>query len=186
MSNKKLKKTIESHVKNKNYVQVSRGFKSETFDFIKGYIVAYSDDFIIIANIYEFTFSGFNCIPIGTITNIRRNKNDKYYGMIFETESPKKFKKITKKQNSIDISSLESIFTNLEDNEECVIVECERKKHSYFSIGHILKISSKSVMIEYFNAQGIIEEPIKEKLKQITKITYKDTYSNTFEKYIRS
>ncbi|MGH1386216.1 hypothetical protein [Kordia sp.] len=186
MSNKKLKKRIATHIKNKEYVQISRGFKNESFHNITGYILAYSDDFIMIANIAEFTFSGFNCIPVQTITEIRRNKTDEYFEMILKKESPKGFKKIIKRYNAIDITSFQTIFENLKKQKECVIVECEREKHGYFSIGHIQKISNKNATINRFNAQGILLEPIKEKLKQITKITYQDNYSNTFKKYIRS
>lgn len=186
MSDKKLKKSLSTHIKNKNFITIIRGFKNDTFSSIAGYILAYSNDFIMIAYVDEFHFFGFNCIPIESITNIRRNKNDEYYGMIFEKEFPKIFKKITKKENIIDISSFETIFKNLQMKKECVIVECERQKHQYFSIGNIQKVSSKNVTIEYFNAQGYLEKPSREKFKQITKIAYQDNYSNTFKKYTRS
>ncbi|QHI38724.1 hypothetical protein IMCC3317_41180 [Kordia antarctica] len=186
MSKKRIKKIIATHIKNKNYVKISRGFKNDVFSATTGYILTCSNDFILIAENDEFRFIGFNCIPIKVITNIRCNKNDEYYGMVFEKEFPKKFKKITKKDNIIDITSFETIFKNLLAKKECVIVECERKKHNYFSIGSIQKISSKNVTIEYFNAQGFLEEPNKSNFKQITKITYQDNYSNTFKKYIRS
>jgi len=186
MSNKKLKKTIASHIKNKNYVQVARGFKNENFNNIYGYILACSDDFIVIASIDEFTFSGYNYIPIHTITEIRYNKTDKYFEMILEKESPKRLKKIIKNYNPIDPTSFQTIFKNLKKQKECIIVECEREKHGYFSIGYIEQVSNKNVIIDRFNAQGILLNHIKDKFKQITKITYQDNYSNTFKKYIRS
>jgi hypothetical protein len=186
MSNKKLKKIIATHIKNKEYVQISRGFKSESFHDITGYILAYSNDFIMIASINDFTYSGFTCIPINTITEIRRNKTDEYFEMILKKESPKGFKKITKRYDTIDITSFQTIFENLKKQKECVIVECEREKHGYFSIGYIQKNSNKNVTTNRFNAQGILLKPVKDKFKQITKITYQDNYSNTFKKYIRS
>ncbi|MFK7749169.1 MAG: hypothetical protein AB8B65_12310 [Kordia sp.] len=186
MSLKKIDKSIKIHVKKKNYVRISRGYKNDIFGAITGYLVASSKNFVLIAEIEDFYFFGFHCIPIRTITNIRRNKNDEYFGMIFEKESPKVFKKIFQKSNSINLNSFQNILKNLKNQNECVIIESERIKDDLFSIGHIQKISKKTVAIKHFNAQGFLEEPIKEKLQKITKITYQDNYSNTFKKYIRS
>ncbi|WP_298425368.1 hypothetical protein [uncultured Kordia sp.] len=181
-----IKKTIAKYIKNKNYVKIRRGFNNENFTDITGYILAHSDTFIVIATIDEFFFSGLNCIPVNTILEIRRNKTDKYFEMILKNECPEILKKITKSYNTIDITSFKTTFKSLKKQEECVIVECEREKHQYFSIGYIEKVSNKNATINHFNAQGILQDPIKEKFKQITKIMYQDNYSNTFKKYIKS
>ena len=66
-----------------------------------------------------------------------------------------------------------------------IISECEHPKLNSFCIGILKQIKRKSILIRYFNAQGVLDkENTKHKFKNITKLSFDDRYANVFSKYL--
>jgi hypothetical protein len=151
----------------------------------RGYIVLHSEDFVLLKEEDDFIFHGYNIIPMKTIRKIRYNKSDQFYDFITKSEYPESAFRLND-DLKIDLSSWETIFESLQRADKVIISECERDKHQYFAIGKLAKIDEKAIFINYFDAQGKLdEEPVEHKFKWITKITFDDNYSKVFSKYIR-
>lgn len=181
----KIFEQIKKHHENKLYTRIKRGKKDDYENVIRGYILKYSENFILLKEEDDFKFCGFNIIPIKTIKNIRYNLNDQYYDFISKSEHDKSEFEL-KNDLDFDLTSWKTIFTFLKSKDFTVISECEKLKDQLFCIGSIIKVDENKVLFEYFNAQGFIdEEPVKHKYKWITKITFLDNYSKVFSKYKR-
>ncbi|MBV7269921.1 hypothetical protein [Winogradskyella luteola] len=181
----KINKKIKKHFENKLYSRIKRGIKGDFEEILRGYIIKYSDDFILVKEEDDFEFRGYQIIPTYTVRGIRYNDNDKYYDFINKSEYKKSWFE-TDELSNIDLSSWKTIFTDLKAKELHIITECERFKDKLFCIGSIAELTKKAVHIEYFNAQGYIDElPVKHKYKWITKATFGDNYTRVFSKYKR-
>jgi hypothetical protein len=182
----KIQEQLKEHFEKKLYTRITRGYKKDFEEISRGYILKYSKDFVLIKEEDEFKFIGFHIIPIKTIKEIRDNVHDQYCDYINKSEhNENEF--IIQSDEDINLTSWDSIFNDLKNKNEPIITECEKFKHKYFCIGHIKEVENKSVHIEYFDAEGYIdEELVKHKYKWITKVTFKDNYSKVFSKYTRN
>ncbi|WP_299111615.1 hypothetical protein [uncultured Winogradskyella sp.] len=181
----KINKKIQKHFDNRLYARIKRGIKGDFEEILRGYIIKYSEDFILVKEEDDFEFRGYQIIPTYTVKGIRYNDNDKYYDFINKSEHKKSWFEIDK-LSDIDLSSWETIFIDLKTKKLHIITECERYEDKLFCIGSIAEFTKKAVHIEYFNAQGYIDEtPVKHKYKWITKITFGDNYTKVFSKYKR-
>ena len=72
----KINKKIQKHFNDKLYARITRGIKNDFEEILRGYIIKYSDDFILVKEEDDFQFRGFQIIPTYTIKGIRYNKND--------------------------------------------------------------------------------------------------------------
>lgn len=179
----KIQKKIERNFKEKRYSKITRKISKKEAVINEGYILDYSDRFILMQEEHDFTFRGFWILESSKIKKFRYNKYDKYYDFIIESEGLKKNLKVKTK---VKLSSWETILTSLQEAKKHIIVECEHRKRDQYIIGEIIKVTSKSVSILYFSPEGILDKkPTKVKYKNITKISFDDKYVDIYSKYLR-
>ncbi len=176
--------TLKKHFKENLYIRITRGFKKDFSELSKGYLIDLSSDFVLLKELDDFIIDGYNIIPINRIKNLRYNENDKYFDFISKSEFS--LEELVSKDFDVNLNSWESIFKSLKSLDKTIISECEKYKHNYFAIGKINKVKEDSVLIDYFNAQGVLDaKPVEHKFKWITKVTFDDDYSKVFSKYIK-
>lgn len=180
LSNKEFKKLIEKHIDKVNFVKTILNDDSAIF----GFIVKYSDEFLMIEETYDFSMAGIKIVPYESVKNIRHNKFDKVSKMIFSEEGLIKFN-----QKIIDKTSLkdfESLFKSIKKQNFHCAVESRKKKTGYFSIGKIMEITEKFVTIQNYDATGKIYKKSDDVLfNNIELINFNDNYSKTFRKYLK-
>lgn len=180
LSEKEFKKLIQKHIDKVNFVKTILDDDSAIF----GFIVKYSNEFLMIEETYDFSLAGIKIIPYERVKSIRHNKFDKVSKMIFSEEGLIKFN-----HNVIDKTSLkdfESLFKSIKKQNFHCAVESRKKKIGFFSIGKILEISDKTVTIQNYDAMGkICKKPDEIAFKNIELINFNDNYSKTFRKYIK-
>lgn len=64
---------IKWHYDNKKYCNIFRRFSKNS----KGYIVAYSEHFVLLQQAGEFVLDGYVIFPVESIIALRYNNNDK-------------------------------------------------------------------------------------------------------------
>lgn len=181
LTEKEFKKLIQKHIDKVNFVKVILEGDSSIF----GFIVKYSDEFLMIEETYDFSLAGTKIVPYEKVKSIRHNKFDKVSKMIFAEEGLIKFN-----QKIIDKTSLkdfESLFKSIKKQNFHCIVESRKKKIGFFSIGKILDVNEKSVTIQNYDVAGkIYEKPDEISFKSIELVNFNDNYSKTFRKYLKS
>ncbi len=179
----KLQKKIKNHWKKVKFTRITRKVAKNFKKISRGYIVDFSEGYIVIQESDDFRVLGFNILPITQLKKIRYNKFDEYYDRIMSREDKKSLIGLKTK---LDLKEWKTIFKTLQKNDKFVIIECEDPKISSFTIGEIKRITNKSVSVLYFDAAGILDiKPTKVKYENISKVIYDDRYINVFKKYIR-
>jgi len=174
---------IKEHFENKKYCQVIRSTSTSSVEKTSGYIVDYSDSFVVLQETNDFDFVGFSLLPINQLKEIRYNRTDKYFEKIFNWEGLKE--KIGGRYK-IDLISWATVFKSLKKHSLIVIVECENLDVNTFNIGPITKITRDSVYIQYFDATGLLDEKSTSiGFENITRVQFDARYINVFSKYLR-
>ena len=174
---------IKYHYENKKYCKILRKFAKNSRGETSGFIVDYSENFIIIQESNEFDILGYFVFPISTIEEIRYNNSDKYYEKILKEE--KLIEKVGLK-HKIELKNWQTIFESIKDCGLNVIIENENPEDETFDIGPITKITGKSVFINYFDAKGFLDDEETEiDWDKITLVKFDDRYVNIFSKYLR-
>ncbi|MDF2832409.1 hypothetical protein [Chryseobacterium indoltheticum] len=182
-SDKELKQTIQNHIDKTHYVKV---FFSEECpeEFTSGFILNVSENFLMIQESHNFTLDGIKIIPYNRIEGTRHKKFEKTSEKIFSEEGLIKFNQ--KIISNTSLKNFESLFKSLKKQNFHCIVESSTKKKNIFSIGEILEINEKSVVIKNYDATGKIEKtPDRILFENINFITFNDLYSLTFRKYLK-
>ena len=179
-----MQEKIKDFYDNQKFARIKRKIDEDFEKISRGYIVDFSNEFVIIQECDDFKLLGFNIIPINNIIEIRYNNNDKYYDKIMSLENEKKNIGLKTKVN---LNDWKTIFQSLRKNKKNVIVECENPEIDSFTIGPIKRVTEKNVFIQYFNASGLLNEKFtKIEFVAITKIMFDDRYIDVFSKYLRA
>lgn len=165
------------------YCKISRIVNKEELSSKTGYIVDFSNDFVLFKEVDDFFVRGFLVFPIHQVSKIRRNKNDVFFDKICKLEG---IKDSIKKPN-IELNNWESIFNSIHKLGFNVIIINEISEQDSFDIGPILKVTSNKVVINYFDATGKFDEDFTEiQYSDITHIDFDDIYTNTISKYLKN
>ncbi|OJJ20161.1 hypothetical protein BKI52_16955 [marine bacterium AO1-C] len=179
----KIKEKIKKHHQDQKFARITRKVAKDWKEISRGYIVGYSDDFVVLQESDDFKLLGFNVLPVDHLLEIRYNHYDKYYDKIMGWEEEKD--KIGLK-TKVNLTDWKAVFKTFQKKKMSVIVECENPKINSFTIGQVKRITDKHVYILYFDAAGFLDEkPTKLKFENITKITFDDRYVDIFSKYTR-
>jgi hypothetical protein len=174
---------IKYHYNNRKYCKVMRQVAKDTVENSNGFIVDYSDNFVLLQETDDFEVGGYVAFPIETISEILYSNNDKYFDKIMHLEGI-----VDRIENihQIDLTSWATILKSIKKLGFNVIVENEDPKDESFDIGPITKITKSSVYIRYFNPKGILDEDATEiNWDLITIIRFDTKYINIFSKYLR-
>lgn len=179
-SDKEFKKIIEKHIDATDFVKIYLDGDSAIY----GFLVKFSDDFVMIEECHDFALVGTKIVPYDRVRSIRHNTYDKISKSIYLNENLIRFnKKIIDKTN---LENAESLFKSIKKQDYHCIIESQKNKKNLFSIGEILEVSSKSVVINNFDPAGRInKKPDKISFKNIDLINFNDNYSKVFRKYLK-
>ena len=148
-----------------------------------GYILGFSDNLLLLHETDDFRIDGYAVIRMDQIKKVRFNKSDKYFNKIMQWENLSKTVGI---KYHIDLNSWQSVFKSLQSHQLSVIAECEAEDIDSFTIGPITKVGKKYIYINYFDAEGYLDdEPTSIDYPSITKVAFDSEYLNIFSKYTR-
>jgi hypothetical protein len=174
---------IKEHCRDQKFARITRSVAKGCNEISRGYIVEYSEDFVILQETDDFKALGFNILPIRHLKEIRYNNNDRYYDKIMTWENEKVNIGLKTK---VDLKSWQTIFKEFQKKKINVIVYCEAPEKDTFTIGPVKRVTDKNVFILYFNANGFFnDKPTKIDYNDISKIMFDDRYIDIFSKYTR-
>ena len=148
-----------------------------------GFIVDYSENYVLLQQMNDFEVDGFEIFPIKSISKILYNDNDKYFEKILHLEGI--INEIENK-HKIDLLSWKTILASIKKIGHNVIIENENPEDESFDIGPIIKLTKSSVYIRYFNAKGILDKELtKIDWNLITIVKFDTKYLKIFSRYLR-
>ena len=180
MKPSKIKEALNKSIELKQHLSFFRKFTSTR---LHGYVLDFTDDFILIHQTDDFKLDGFAVIPLKTIKKVRYSDYEEMYEYIMNEESLLSELGIN---YTIDLTNWQTIFKSIEGNEKFVIIECEQVWIKRFLLGKLSKAKRKKVEMLYLEANGVFEEyATEQKYKEITIARFDEVYINLFQKYAR-
>jgi hypothetical protein len=176
-------RTLQKLIDKKNYVQFIRNFNKRE-EYISGFILSMSKDFLLIHLDLEFNFNGYAIIRKDGFDGLKRGKFQNARRRIFKEEGL--LDSVYGIDVNISLISWQNIFEDLKRNKYIVIVECEDKDEPDFIIGPIKRIAGERVNIQNFDPGGQLDrKPTIVKYNEITTVTFGDRYSRTLGSYLK-
>jgi hypothetical protein len=175
---------LQKYIDNKSFVKICRTiFENEVN--LSGFILSISKDFLLIQVDNEFRLDGFAIIIKNDFDSIRHSSYERTQRKIFKAEGL--LSEGFGLDNHIKLDSWTNIFSELKRKDIHIIIESDNKDYLDFHIGHITKITSKSVSIHNYNPNGIYDnKPTIIKFDKIRSLKFGDNYSTVFRKYLRT
>jgi hypothetical protein len=180
---KKFNEMLQKRIDKKDFVKIYRTV-TEGESNISGFLLQMTKDFLLIQMEEEFYLNGYGIFKKNHFDSLRCNKFDKTCKRILKSE------RVIESDYGIDkkinLLSWETIFKDLKEFYQQVIVECEDLEESLFVIGPIKRVNKDSVSIQYFDPTGLLDKKVTTvKYKDITLVKFDNRYINVFRKYLR-
>jgi hypothetical protein len=180
---KKYDEMLQRHINKKDFVKISRTVTDGDAD-ISGFILQMTKEFLLIQMEEEFYLNGYGIIRKDHFDSLRCNKFDKTLKRILKVEG------IIESHFGIDkninLRNWKTIFKDIKELYQHVIIECEDLEESLFVIGPIKRVNKESVSIQYYDPTGLLDKKVTTvKYKDITLVKFDNRYINVFKKYLR-
>jgi hypothetical protein len=180
MKKSKIREALTKSIELKQNLSFFRKFTSTR---IHGYVLDFTDDFILIHQTDDFKLEGFAVIPLKTIKKVRYSDYEEMYEYIMNEEH---FLNDLGIPYTIDLTNWQTVFKSIENNNKFVIIECEQVWIKRFLLGKLSKIKKKNVEMLYLEANGVFEEyATEQKYKEISIVRFDEVYINLFQKHAR-
>ncbi len=183
MEKESIKAKIEKYQAEHKYCSIYRKMDKHARYITNGYILAHTDELVVVYEVEDFLPRGCVVIPMHYIKKVKRDGGTKYCDKIMEWEGIKAKAVL---DTPVDLVSYTALFTSLKQAGKSIIVQNDGTENEMFVIGPIAKVTSVAVFIRFFDAKGYTNEELTRiPFTDITKIVFDDYYIEAFSKYLR-
>ena len=118
---------------------------------IQGFILASSEELVVLQYVYDFNLDGLMVLSKPEITEIRSTATDKFQRKLLAKEG---LLKAVPFETAFDIQCWRSIIRQFAKAYPLIILECERGDEPDLIIGRVEKTTSVAAYIRYFTGTG--------------------------------
>jgi hypothetical protein len=167
------------HQKNRNLVSVRRNEIDENS--IQGFVLASSEDLVVLQYVYDFNLDGLVVLRVADVTEVRDSITNKFQKGLLEQEG---LMQRVPFGVDFDLRNWKSVIAQLSKEYPLMIVECEALEEKDFAIGRVLKTTQAGVQFQYFSgAANWGENPEILKFKDITCCKVGTNYVNVYQRH---
>jgi hypothetical protein len=148
---------------------------------IQGFVLASSDDLVVLQYVYDFNLDGLMVIRTADITEVRCTATDKFQKRLLEQEGL-----IKRVPFGIDLklNNWRSVISELSEKYALMILECEAGEEKEFVIGRVLDTTTIAVQVRYFSgAAAWSRTAVKLNFIDITSCRVGTKYIDVYERY---
>jgi hypothetical protein len=170
---------FEKHQKRRDLVSIRRDEIDEHP--IQGFVLASSEDLVVLQYVYDFNLDGLMVLRVADITEVRHSATDKFQKGLLEQE-----RLMTRIPfgADFDLRNWKSVIAQLSKEYGLMILECEALEEKDFAIGRVLKATQTGVRFQYFSgAANWAEKPDILKFKDITCCQVGTNYVNVYQRH---
>lgn len=148
---------------------------------IQGFVLASSEEFLVIQYVYDFHLDGLMVLSQSTISEVRTTKTDKFQTTLLKREG---LLERVPFEMTFDLQDWRSIIKQLARVYPLIILESERGSDPDFLIGRLVKTTSAAAYVKYFTGIGRwLEEPVRIKYSDITSCQVGSNYLNVYQRH---
>jgi hypothetical protein len=148
---------------------------------IQGFVLAASDELIVLQYVYDFHLDGLMVLRVADITGVKFRGTDKFQKKLLEREGLLESVPFTA---TFDLRNWRSVIDQLSKVFGLMVLECEALNEDEFYIGRVLKTTAAGVQFREFS--GIAkwaEKPSTINLKDITSCQVGTNYINVYQRH---
>ena len=148
---------LVQHQKKRNLVSVRR---SEIDDnSIQGFILAASEQLVVVQYVYDFNLDGLMVLRVADITEVRCSATDKFQKSLLARE---KLIERVPFAEAFDLRNWRSVISQFSKDYGLMILESETTDGNAFVIGRVLKTTTTEAQFQHFSgAANWVESPAK-------------------------
>jgi len=170
---------LAQHQKKHNLVSVHRDDIDDNA--IQGFVLASSEELVVLQYVYDFNLDGLMVLRVADITEVRCSATDKFQKTLLEREGL--LKKVPFGA-TFDLQTWGSVLSQFAKEYPLMILECEAGEEKDFLIGRVLKTTATGVQIQHFSgAANWAESPEKLNFKNITCCQVGTNYVNFYQRH---
>ena len=171
---------INESVENKNLCRV--GYKYN--DYLKYLFPLIANEKLFLSSKEEdFEFGGYHIGKISNVDTIDIRTDGERLFEIIKAEGLSKYFDVP----DVNLSDWKTVFESLQKKDGYIIVKCEKDYDTEyaFTIGKIIKVTTKSITMKDFNGDGEwYEDVFNIPFSKITCVEFNSRYCNIFSKHI--
>jgi hypothetical protein len=167
------------HQKGRDLVSVRRSAIDDSS--IQGFVLASSEELVVLQYVYDFNLDGLMVLRIADITEVRCSATDKFQKSLLEQEG---LIQRVPFGSDFDLDNWRSVISKLSKEYALMILECEAGEESDFVIGRILRTTTTGAQVRYFSgAANWARKPVEVKFKDITSCQVGTNYVNVYQRH---
>jgi hypothetical protein len=148
---------------------------------IQGFVLASSDELVVLQYVYDFNLDGLMVLRASDITEVRCTATDKLQRGLLVQEG---LVERVPFGATFDLRNWQSVISQLAKEYALMILECEASEEKGFVIGHVLKTTKTTVQVRHFSgAANWAEYPETLKYKNITCCQVDTNYVNVYQRH---
>ncbi|MEP0367238.1 MAG: hypothetical protein ABJN36_05130 [Cyclobacteriaceae bacterium] len=180
-----MKKKLNNHIKNQDYVKVYITDEDESsITHFEGIVFEQTDELILMSDSTDFFYDGLVIFRKKDVSEIKHTDNERFLRHIMKEEGLIESTLKNREAVKFSLGTLQNTLTQLKKLGNAIIIECEYGDDSTFQIGPVNEVTDTYVKLDYFNARGEYDlKPTSSKLDEITHIKIDSPYANLFHKY---
>jgi hypothetical protein len=148
---------------------------------IQGFVLASSEELVVLQYVYDFNLDGLMVLRIDDITEVRCSATDKFQKSLLEQEG---LIATVSFGSDFALSNWRSVISQLSKEYALMILECEAGDEKDFVIGRILTTTTTGAQVRYFSgAANWVRKPVELKFKDITSCQVGTNYLNVYQRH---
>jgi hypothetical protein len=170
---------LVEHQKERDLVSVRR---SEIDDnVIQGFILAASEQLVVLQYVYDFHLDGLMVLRVDDITEVRCSATDQFQKGLLAQEG---LMESVSFAEAFELRSWRAVIAQLSKQYGLMVLECEAAAEKDFVIGRVLKTTAAEVQLQHFSVTARWEEsPVKLKFKDVTSCQVGTNYLHVYQRH---
>jgi hypothetical protein len=167
------------HQKARALVSVHRSRIDENA--IHGFVLASSEELVVLQYVYDFNLDGLMVLRVSDITEVRCSATDKFQKGLLEKEG---LIHRVPFGSGFDLRNWRSAIAQLSSRYALMILECEAKDEKDFFIGRVVSTTDTAVRFQHFSGPAKwTRKPAVLKLEDITSCQVDTNYINVYRRH---
>jgi hypothetical protein len=170
---------LARHLGERNLVSIYR----ERIDSnsMEGYVLALSDDLVVLQFVYDFKLDGLMVIRAADISDVRCSETDRFQKKLMSDEG---LEQMVPFDAAFNTGNWRALLSQFAQQHPIMILECEAQDEPDFVIGRVLKTSADKVQILGFSGDGTWDDkPTRLALGDLTSCRVGTNYIEVYQRY---
>ncbi|MDM0038953.1 hypothetical protein QTH89_21145 [Variovorax sp. J22G21] len=170
---------LAQHQKNRDLVSISRD-EIDT-NSIQGFVLASSDELVVLQYVYDFNLDGLMVLRVADISEVQASATDRFQKELLAHEG---LEEKVPFASTFDLLNWRALISQLAKQNALVTLECETSDMKELVIGRVQKTAASWVEVQQFTgAANWVDTPIRLDYENISCCQVGTNYVNVYQRH---